>query len=81
MSENKRFEEWKQVDCNQCARYWDDSCDGVDAERHCTSYVATRSIVLPKRIEELEKDVKTLNVVIILLSIATILNSLSNIFW
>ena len=58
----KRFEDWEDVDCNQCARYWDDSCDGVSkgSKKPCNSFIATRSVVIPERIERLEKAVKWL---------------------
>lgn len=60
----KRFEDWEQVDCNECARYWDSSCDGVskDSKRPCNSYLATRSIVIPARLTDLEKRVSKLEV-------------------
>ena len=56
MSDPKRFEDWNQVDCNECARYWDSSCDGVSkgSEKPCNSYIATRDIVLPEKIKRLE---------------------------
>ena len=61
MSEQKRFEEW-EVKCNECARYWDSSCDGVckDDKKTCMSYVATRSVVIPAQIRTLQEDVKHL---------------------
>ena len=55
MSE-KIFQEWEEVDCNECAKYWDDSCDGRDKPKICNSYVATRSIVIPAKIKKLEDD-------------------------
>jgi hypothetical protein len=56
VSDPKRFEDWEQVDCNECARYWDSSCDGVSkgSEKPCNSYIATRDIVLPEKIKRLE---------------------------
>jgi hypothetical protein len=55
----KRFEDWEEVDCNECARYWDSSCDGASkgSKKGCNSYLATRSVVLPAKINELEKRV------------------------
>lgn len=56
MSDPKRFEDWEQVNCNQCGRYYDNSCDGVSkgSKKPCNSYVATRDIVLPEKIKRLE---------------------------
>lgn len=58
----KRFEDWEEVDCNECVRYWDSSCDGVPKDSHkpCNAFLATRSIVLPAKINSLEKRVKWL---------------------
>jgi hypothetical protein len=53
LSEPKRFEEW-EVDCNDCARYWDSSCDGVQAHsKPCNSFQATRSVILPAELDAL----------------------------
>lgn len=53
MTDNKRFEDWK-VDCNECARYWDSSCDGVQAHsKPCNSFHATRSVILPAELDAL----------------------------
>ena len=66
MSESKRFEDWEQVECNECARYWDSSCDGVnkDSKKPCNSYLATRSIVLPEKIKKLDKRVRWLELIL-----------------
>lgn len=63
---SKRFEDWEKVDCNECARYWDSSCDGVSkgSSKPCNSYVATRSVVIPARLKVLEKRVKWLTGII-----------------
>lgn len=55
MENNKRFEEWCEVDCNQCARYWDSSCDGAKEKRICQSFLATREVVIPAQIKRLTK--------------------------
>lgn len=59
---NKRFEDWEEVNCNECSRYWDNSCDAVKkgSTRLCNSFLATRSVVLPEEIKELKKAFKTL---------------------
>ena len=62
MSEEKRFQDWNDVDCNECQHYWDSSCDGASkgSTVACNSYLATRSIVIPAKIQVLEQRVKTL---------------------
>lgn len=59
----KRFEDWEEVDCNDCSHYWDSSCDGVSKGSRvgCNSYLATRGVVIPEKINSLEKQVKTLS--------------------
>ena len=58
----KRFEDWEKVDCNECVRYWDSSCDGVTkgSQKQCNSFLATRSVVIPARLNALEKRVRLL---------------------
>jgi len=63
----KRFEDWTQVDCNECARYWDSSCDGSQgSQRPCNSFLATRSVVIPGQLKALEKRVDRLRISVIL---------------
>ena len=57
------FDEWNEVvDCNECSRYWDSSCDAVDrgVKRTCNSFLATRSVVIPSQIKALNDLVKWL---------------------
>lgn len=58
----KRFEDWDKVDCNECAKYWDSSCDGVSkgSQRPCNSFLATREIVIPAKLKKLERRVEWL---------------------
>lgn len=59
----KRFAEWEEVECNDCARYWLDQCDGVSkaSTQPCNSFLATRSVVIPERLNYLENRVKRLS--------------------
>lgn len=60
----KRFEDWAKVDCNECGRYWTDQCDGTakDSTKPCNSFLATRNVVIPERLNQLERRVKWLTV-------------------
>ena len=63
--EPKRFSEWVEVDCNECQRYWDNSCDGCKdalkgSKTPCNSFLATRSVIIPKEIERLKQAVSDL---------------------
>lgn len=59
--ESKKFPEFTDVkDCNSCANYWDDSCDGASYPKPCTSYRACRKDDIPKQIQELNQKVKEL---------------------
>ena len=76
MSEQpKRFEDWEKVDCNDCARYWDSSCDGVSkgSEKPCNSFLATRNVVIPSKIKALEEVNTWLAVWCLFLTICLIL--------
>ena len=81
-SKNKRFEEWKEVDCNECARYWDSSCDGVPkgSERQCNSFLATRKIVIPNQIKRLQRVVKGLVWAVSLMAASLLIHYLGIIF-
>lgn len=73
-----KFDDWselKEADCNSCASYWDDTCEGVlqGSQRRCTAFKAVRSITIPKRLEELENRVKWLAVCNVLHCIATLI--------
>ena len=59
ISDLKRFEDWEKVDCNDCSHYYDNSCDGVSkgSEKPCNSFLATRSVVIPEKINELKCDI------------------------
>ena len=70
--DNKRFEEWEQVDCNQCARYWDSSCDGAE-KRICNSYLATREVIIPEQIKRLNKRLDILGGAVLLLAVGELL--------
>ena len=71
----KRFEDWEEVDCNECGRYWTDQCDGAkkDSKRLCNSYLPTRTVVIPEKLKALEKRVNKLYVACFLMLIIDIL--------
>lgn len=79
MSE-KRFSDWCEVNCEDCARYWDNSCDGVKkgSSRPCNSFLATRSIVIPEQIKALQKSVKWLYWCFVLVGAALILHVIAS---
>lgn len=91
MSETKIFEEYPKVDCNECARYWDNSCDGVKcktnsdkpstgSQRLCNSFLPTRSILIPAKLNALERRVERLRMTAILSDIIIIVHLLMHIF-
>ena len=59
MSDLKRFENWEEVDCNDCSHYRDSTCDGATKGSRigCNSYLATRKVVIPEKLNKLERDV------------------------
>ncbi len=82
MSDNKIFDDFYTVDCNECANYWTDACDGVPkgANRSCNSFSATREVVIPKKIERLESALKSLSFAVACNSIALIVHLLFEIW-
>lgn len=81
----KRFEDWEEVDCNECERYWLNQCDGAKthgkgSKLTCTSFLATRNIVIPEQIKSLQRANTRTMVCLILLAIGMILHCLGHIF-
>ena len=57
---NKRFEDWIEVECNNCERYWINQCDGAKpplnrSRMPCNSFLATRGTNIPLQIKSLKK--------------------------
>ena len=79
-NEPKRFSDWVEVDCNECQRYWDNSCDGCKdtlkgSKTPCNSFLATRSVIIPQEIERLRKANNRRNIIaLICSSIALLIN-------
>ena len=73
---SKRFEDWEEVDCNDCSHYWDSSCDGASRGSRigCNSFLATRKVVIPERLNALEKNVSDLRFGVIISYIVLIVH-------
>ena len=58
----KRFDNWTDVDCNECANYWTSSCDGASegARKPCNSFIAQRNVNIPAEIKSLRKQIEGL---------------------
>ena len=74
---SEKFDNWEYVECNSCANYHNDTCDGVPSgqERNCTAYKAVRGSDLPARIKALEKTVKLLLVALGLTTLWIVLST------
>lgn len=77
--EPKRFEDWEQVDCNECERYWLNQCDGAKthgkgSKMPCTSFLATRNVVIPLQIKSLQNANKRMRAGVLLLTVAQIIH-------
>lgn len=61
-TDKRIFDDFKEVSCNDCEHYWDTSCDGVPegSGRVCNSFKATRSVILPAKLERLERRLEWL---------------------
>lgn len=62
------FEEYPQVSCNDCENYWLNLCDGSTKEIKCKHYKASRKVVIPMQIEELQRQVHTNRILICICS-------------
>lgn len=81
----KIFEDWEEVDCNNCERYWLNQCDGAKthgkgSNLRCTSFLATRNIVIPEQIKALQNENMRMRVCIGLLALALIIHCLTHVF-
>lgn len=68
MNKQQVFDDWNElVECNDCTHYWNDTCDGVNkgSQKRCTSFLATRSVVIPAQVKALQNALKWLTVGII----------------
>lgn len=77
--EPKRFSDWVEVDCNECQRYWDNSCDGCKdalkgSKTPCNSFLATRSVIIPQQIEALKKGYNGLKTAFAILGMIELLH-------
>lgn len=67
VSDLKRFDDYTDVvDCNDCSHYWDSSCDGVSkgSTSGCNSFLAKRSVVIPERLNKLERRLLWLSLLV-----------------
>ena len=79
---DKRFDNWEEVDCNECARSWDSSCDGSkkDSKRLCNSFMATRSVILPEQLKALQSEIKRVYFAIVCIALSLIIHYLTTMF-
>lgn len=79
----KVFDDFKEVDCEECQCWQLDQCDGVPvgSERSCTAYKAVRRLNTPLQIKALQKGYKDLRTASILNSIGIIALALIHIIW
>lgn len=80
MDDRKIFEE-VEVDCNDCQAYWLNQCDGANHHTtKCVSYIPTKRVDIPVKIQALEHKVNALIRGVVALSIGVILLSIGMIF-
>lgn len=74
-SKQKIFEDFPTVDCNKCELYYINQCDGVHEaqERPCTTFKATRSVVIPLQIKRLQRALKWVTGALAILEVLTII--------
>lgn len=74
--EQKKFDDWQDVNCNECSNWWNDSCTGAPAgvKKPCNSFLAQRSVIIPEEIKSLKREIKWLSRYIIILYIVVWIN-------
>ena len=60
--QEKIFDDFPTIDCNECEHYYTNACDGVSEglERPCKTFLATRRVNIPLEINSLKNDFKRL---------------------
>ena len=57
----KIFDDYGDLrDCNSCANYWDDTCDGATFPKPCNSYKACRKEDIPEQLALLKNQLDDL---------------------
>ena len=80
MSNNRKiFDDFPTVDCNECEsceRWWLNQCDGVSvgSTKPCNSFLATRSILIPKQLKSLQRRIDWLSVIVAVLCLIKIIS-------
>ena len=61
--EQKKFDDWQDVNCNECSNWWNDSCTGAPegVKKPCNSFLAQRSVIIPEQIKALKSEIKWLS--------------------
>lgn len=82
MDKPKIFDDFPTVDCNECERWWTNQCDGAKSSSKgskmpCNSFLATRSVVIPKEIERLKRAFKWLLGVLLVEAVFIVLLALA----
>ena len=72
--EKKVFDDFPRVDCNDCEHYYTNQCDGVHkgSEKPCTSFLATRRVVLPEELKRCQRACESLEKRFLWLSISVL---------
>lgn len=84
MNQKKKvFDDFKEVDCEECESWQLNQCDGVPvgSQRSCTAYKAVRRLNTPLQIKALQKGYKDLTRASIINSIGIIALALIHIIW
>ena len=75
-NDRKIFDDFPTVDCNECERYYTNECDGTltGSTKPCNSFLATRSILIPKQIKSLQRRIDWLSVIVAVLCLIKIIS-------
>ena len=83
MVDTKIFDDFPEVECNNCEPYWNNQCDGtpVGSERPCKAFKATRKVDIPDELDALRTHLTCLSVAFMLLGVAFVCHMIAHIVW
>lgn len=62
MEKKQIFDDFPEVDCNQCECYWTNQCDGtpIGSEKPCKTFKAIRRVSIPDELKDAQNSLERL---------------------
>ena len=80
--EQKIFDDFPKVNCNECENYYTNACDGAmkGSERPCKTFLAIRSVNIPAEIKALRERLNKVIVSVLFIGVALLIHLLMYLF-